>query len=119
MPTTIVEKPSIPAVAALISCLTACGTGPVTPDSSVQPMAFHNARLTYALMTDDEEILQRDFHMKTRPTGVERAVAGIGLLTASGMEAVTWPVFAGFRAYLEAHQEPSTPQYLPGVRHEP
>ncbi|MDF9393000.1 hypothetical protein [Methylococcus sp. BF19-07] len=119
MPKMIVEKPSMLAVSALTSFLAGCGMEPVTPDRPAQPLAFHNTRLTYAVMADDEEALQRDFQMKTRPTWVERAFAGIGLLTASGMETVTWPVFAGFRAWLEAHPEPSAPEYLSGVRHEP
>lgn len=118
---TIVKKPSKLAISSLVFFLAGCGMEPATPDRPAQPMAFHNTRLTYALMTDDEETLRRDFQMKTRPTWVERTFAGIGLLVASGMETVTWPVFAGFRAYMEAHPEPSTPEYLPGagVRQEP
>jgi hypothetical protein len=116
-----VEKPSKLTVSALMFFLAGCGTEPVTPDRPAQPMAFHNTRLAYALMTDDEETLQRDFQMKTHPTWVERTFAGIGLLTASGMETVTWPVFAGFRAYMEAHPDPDTPEYLSdaGVRRAP
>lgn len=76
-------------------------------------------RLAYALMTDDEETLKKDFQMKTRPTWVERTAAGVGLIAASGMEAVTWPVFAGFRSHMESNPEPSTPDYIPdtGIQH--
>lgn len=117
----IAEKPSKLAISALMCLLAGCGAEPATPDRPAQPMAFHNTRLTYALMTDDEETLQRDFRMKTRPNWVERAFAGIGLLAASGMETVTWPVFAGFRAYMGANPEPSTPEYIAGagVQHAP
>lgn len=117
----MVTKPSKLTVSTFVFVLAGCVMEPATPDRPAQPMAFHNTRLTYALMADDEETLRKDFQMKTRPSWVERTVAGIGLLAAGGMETVTWPVFAGFRAYMEANPEPSTPDYLAGagVRHQP
>lgn len=78
-------------------------------------MAFHNTRLSYALLTNDVETLQRDFQMKTEPTEVTRVIAGILFLPAAGMETVTWPVFVGLRDYYDAHREPSVPVYLPKV----
>jgi hypothetical protein len=95
--------------------LTACGTLPATPDAAEPPTAFHNTRLSYALLTDDDETLRRDFQMKTRPTWVTRVVASVLLLPAGGMEAMTWPVFVGLRGYLDANREPSVPVYLPGI----
>lgn len=77
---------SIAAIAMLL-----LGCEPLHPDMQRRPMAFHDTRLQYALVTGEDETLVREFDMRLPPSMTERIVAGGVLPFTAAMETVTWP----------------------------
>ncbi|MGX2040597.1 hypothetical protein ACWJKU_10765 [Methylocaldum sp. MU1018] len=77
------------------AALDAAGTG--------RPLAFHDTRLQYALLTDDRETLGKDFDMHTDPTFGERLVAGAVLPFDVAIETLFWPVSCAIASSLDEH----------------
>jgi hypothetical protein len=68
---------------------------------SGRPIAFHDTRLQYAVLTDDRVALQRQFQMAPNRLMVERIIAGAQLPFAAAIETVTWPLTYGLSSYLD------------------
>jgi hypothetical protein len=68
-----------------------------SPDPQQRPLAFHDTRLQYALVTGEDETLAKDFAMKLPPSMAERIVAGAVLPLTVASEAVFWPFFTGIK----------------------
>jgi uncharacterized protein YceK len=85
------------ATVALTGCTTLSLTG------TDRPMAFHDTRLQYALLTDDREILKSDFDMHIEPSLSERAAAGLVLPFNAAIETVFWPVSYAITTYLNEY----------------
>jgi len=81
--------------------LTGCNT--LGPTGTDRPMAFHDTRLQYALLTEDRETLGRDFDMHVEPTFGERAAAGLALPFGAAVETLFWPVSYAITAYLDEY----------------
>ena len=63
-----------------------------------QPLAFHDTRLQYAIVSGDDETLAKDFSMKLPPSMTERIVAGAVLPFTVATEAAFLPFFTSFKA---------------------
>jgi len=88
------------AVFAVCLLLAGCATAPVAESGAERPMLFHDTLLQYALLTDDRQMLQKDFQMASEPTPVERVVAGAVLPFTATIETLYWPVSASIKSYL-------------------
>jgi uncharacterized protein YceK len=88
-------------VSMAMTTLTGCTS--LSLSGTDRPMAFHDTRLQYALLTDDREKLRRDFDMFTEPTFTERAVAGLVLPFGAAIETLFWPVSYGITSYLNEY----------------
>jgi uncharacterized protein YceK len=77
--------------------------GCATPDvgRSGRPLAFHDTRLQYAVLTNDGEILRTEFNMNPDRTFTERAVAGLVLPWSAALETVFYPVSYGYAWVLD------------------
>jgi len=84
-----------------IMTLTSCTS--LSLSGTDRPMAFHDTRLQYALLTDDREMLKNDFDMHTEPTISERAAAGLVLPFSAAIETVFWPVSYVITTYLNEY----------------
>ena len=80
------------------------------------PQGFYATRVAYAVLVDDEEMLQQDLRMRTRPNWLERGIAGVFIGPVAGLEAVTWPFVTLFASVEDANHAPSRPEYLPETR---
>ncbi|MBS1211754.1 MAG: hypothetical protein H6R26_370 [Proteobacteria bacterium] len=58
------------------------------------PMAFHDTRLQYALLSDDRARLQTDFHIATLGSMTERIVSALVLPFTVATEAAFYPFAA-------------------------
>jgi hypothetical protein len=87
--------------AALAMSLAGCADWPSShwpsPDPQQRPLAFHDTRLQYALVTGDDETLVKGFAMRLPPSMVERIVAGAALPLTVASEAMFWPFFTGIK----------------------
>lgn len=88
---------------------------PANRDAS-EPRGFLATRTAYAVLTDDEVMLQEDLAMRTRPNWLERVIAAVFIAPISGLELATWPVVMLFAAVEDAGHAPSHPDYIPGTR---
>jgi hypothetical protein len=80
--------------------LSACASPPsARTQIAHSPMSFHDARYQYALLTDDRMALRRDFGVVSRPSWLERVIAGVALPIDGAVETAFWPAFAAIRAY--------------------
>ncbi len=80
--------------------LVLAGCSSLSSESSPErPMAFHDTRLQYALITGDDETLRRDFDMKLSPSWAERTAAGVALPFSAASEAVFWPFLTAIKAW--------------------
>lgn len=79
--------------------LTGCTSLGLT--GSDRPMAFHDIRLQYALLTNDRATLEEDFEMYLEPTLTERIVAGLVLPFGGAVDTVFWPFSYAFTRYLD------------------
>ena len=86
----------------IVTSLTGCASGPSyqwpLSDPQERPLAFHDTRLQYALVTGDDDTLAKDFAMKLPPSMTERIVAGAVLPWTAVSEAAFWPFFTGIKA---------------------
>ena len=82
--------------------LTGCADLPTYTDPSTdpkqRPMAFHDTRLQYALVTGEDQTLVENFDMKLPPSMAERIVAGVALPFTAALETIYWPVSTGIKA---------------------
>ncbi|HYE33952.1 hypothetical protein [Methylocaldum sp.] len=81
--------------------LTGCATLSLT--GTDRPMAFHDTRLEYALLTKDRDTLRKDFDMYIEPTFSERAMAGLVLPFNGAIETLFWPVSYAIATYLNEY----------------
>ena len=90
------------ALLSIAMSLTGCASGPSyqwpLSDPQERPLAFHDTRLQYALVTGDDDTLTKDFDMKLPPSMTERIVAGAVLPFSVASEAAFWPFFTGIKA---------------------
>ena len=95
-------KFAIAAVFPLAVSLSSCANGPSyqwpLSDPQERPLAFHDTRLQYALVTGDDDTLAKDFAMKLPTSMTERIVAGAVLPFTVASEAAFWPFFTGIKA---------------------
>jgi uncharacterized protein YceK len=80
--------------------MTTVGCNSLSLTGTDRPMAFHDTRLQYALLTNDQEMLGKDFDMHIEPSISERALAGLVLPFGAAIETVTWPIGYGITTYL-------------------
>jgi hypothetical protein len=96
-------KHAVAAALPLAMCLAGCADWPSSnwpsPDPHQRPLAFHDTRLQYALVTGDDETLAKGFAMKLPPSMAERVVAGAALPITVASEAVFWPFATGIKAW--------------------
>lgn len=87
-------------------CLISAGCASLPSVSTTErPMAFHDTRLQYALVTGQDETLQQDFDMKLPPSLVERIVAGAVLPFTAASEAAFFPFATGLKQWAPLQQE--------------
>jgi hypothetical protein len=84
-------------LAALLG-LSACAT----PDlaHTGRPMAYHDTRLQYAILTEDRNTLTKEFQVNPDRTPLERGLTVVTLPFAAATETVFWPVFYGLTYHL-------------------
>ncbi len=70
------------------------------------PMAFHDTRLQYALLTDDQAMLRTDFRISTPSSGTERAVAALVLPFTAATETVFFPISAAINGLADLGSPP-------------
>lgn len=82
--------------------------GCATPDAghTGRPMAYHDTRLQYAILTEDREALKHEFHVNPERAPLERGVTAFTLPFAAATETLFWPVFYGL-TYNLAEPEPA------------
>ncbi len=66
-----------------------------------RPMAFHDSRLQYALLTNDRATLEYDFEMHLEPSLTERIMAGFVLPFGGTVDTVFWPVSYAITRHLD------------------
>ena len=90
------------ALLSIAMSLAGCASGPSyqwpLSDPQERPLAFHDTRLQYALVTGDDDTLTKDFAMKLPPSMTERIVAGAVLPFSVASETAFWPFFTGIKA---------------------
>jgi len=79
-------------------------------DPQERPLAFHDTRLQYALVTGDDVTLAKEFAMKLPPSMTERIVAGAVLPLTAASEAAFWPFFTGIKALAPSQDYKSSAQ---------
>lgn len=86
----------------ILACALLAGCAELTAvhDKSIQnpPMAYHDTRLQYALLTNDRSALAQDFSMKLPPSWSERIVAGVVLPLTASTETAFYPFALGINA---------------------
>jgi hypothetical protein len=94
---------ALPALAGLLAL-----AGCATPDlaHTGRPMAYHDTRLQYAILTEDRETLKHEFQVNPDRTPLERGLTAVTLPFAAATETVFWPVFYGL-TYNLAEPEPA------------
>ena len=93
--------------------LTACVNSVIPADSpsthsKERPLAYHDTRLQYALLTGDTETLANDFKMKLPPSIAERVVAGSVLPLTAAIDTLFWPVSTGIKTYAPSADYPNS-----------
>lgn len=83
--------------------LSGCVVGLSNQSAERPPLAFHDTRLQFALLTDDRQMLREDFQMAGEPTMTERVVSGCVLPFTASTELLFWPVSTSIKAYLGAN----------------
>ncbi|WP_026611902.1 hypothetical protein [Methylocaldum szegediense] len=86
----------------LIATMALAGCTSLSVTGSDRPMAFHDSRLQYALLTNDRATLKKDFEMHLEPSPTERIVAGLMLPFGGAVDTVFWPVSYAITRYLDA-----------------
>ncbi len=69
-------------------------------------MAFHDTRMQYALLTDDQTVLRTDFRVTTPSSGTGRAVAALVLPFTAATETVFFPVSAAINGLADLGSPP-------------
>ena len=94
-------KFAVAAVLPFAMSLAGCADWPSSnwpsPDPQQRPLAFHDTRLQYALVTGGDATLAKDFAMRLPPSMAERIVAGVVLPFTLASEAVFWPFSTGIK----------------------
>lgn len=78
--------------------LTACSDLPKL-ETQEPPVAFHNTRLQYALLTGQEDVLVKEYGMTLPPSWAEQAAAGLAIPFTAASEAAFLPVATGIKAW--------------------
>lgn len=90
----------------LAGLLNLAGCATPDPSHSGRPMAYHDTRLQYAILTEDRAALKNDLQVNPDRTSLERGLTAFTLPFAAATETVFWPVFYGL-TYNLSEQEPA------------
>ena len=93
--------------------LTACVNSVIpanspSTDSNERPLAYHDTRLQYALLTGADETLAKDFKMRLPPSMAERVMAGAVLPFTAAIDTLFWPVSTGIKTYAPSADYPNS-----------
>jgi len=96
-------------LALLTLVVSACSSTP-SISTDTPPVAFHDTRLQYALITGDNDTLAKDFNMTMPPSWAERVVGGMVFPLTAASEAAFFPFATAINAYAPAPDYPHSPQ---------
>ncbi len=86
----------------LIGCAEMSSYNVPSANANERPLAFHDTRLQYALVTGEDQTLAKDFDMRLPPSMTERIVAGAVLPFTAAFETILWPVSTSIKTWAPA-----------------